>query len=162
MNELPNFWRTEVWHPLSVHLPIALLLMASLFKIFGLRGRPAYLQPAGTSLLLIGALGAWVAVYTGNLADGVVTRQICDPTVVKAHQNASLTMAWLFTAATVADVTVMAGFVDKYKSLFKALVVVLMLVGSGFLLYTGHLGATLVYQQGAGVHQPAEDCREFE
>lgn len=35
------------------------------------------------------------------------------------------------------------------------------MIGSGILIYTGHLGATLVYQQAAGVHIPSEDCSEF-
>jgi uncharacterized protein (DUF2237 family) len=39
--------------------------------------------------------------------------------------------------------------------------VILSLVGSGFLIYTGHLGASLVYQQAAGVHIPSDDCSEF-
>jgi uncharacterized membrane protein len=28
-------------------------------------------------------------------------------------------------------------------------------------LYTGHLGASLVYQQGAGTYKPSVDCSEF-
>ena len=36
MDQLPDFWRTEVFHPLSVHFPIVLLLLATLFKFIGL------------------------------------------------------------------------------------------------------------------------------
>ncbi|MGO1586219.1 MAG: DUF2231 domain-containing protein, partial [Mesonia sp.] len=44
----------------------------------------------------------------------------------------------------------------------KRLTLILLLIGNGFLMYVGHLGATLVYQQAAGVYVPTEDCQEFE
>jgi hypothetical protein len=37
-----------------------------------------------------------------------------------------------------------------------------MLLGSFYLVYASHLGATLVYNQGAGVFKPGAECREFE
>jgi len=41
------------------------------------------------------------------------------------------------------------------------IILILVITGSGFLSYTGHLGAGLVYQQAAGVYTPSEDCNEF-
>jgi uncharacterized membrane protein len=78
MNGLPEFWRTEIWHPLTVHLPLALLIIASIFKIAGLFLKRSLWNEASAVLLAIGTVGAWIAVYTGNLADGVVSREICD------------------------------------------------------------------------------------
>lgn len=161
MNQLPDFWRTEVWHPLSVHFPIALLLTAFLFKTIGLWSKKTLWSQGGTVLLFFGTIGAWMAVYTGDLADGIVSREICDPTVLKDHENAAFTMAWLFTTAMILDGIIFSGLLKKGVRYIKILVFVLSLIGTGFLAYTGHLGATLVYQQGAGVYQPSSDCKEF-
>jgi uncharacterized membrane protein len=162
MQEVPEFWRTEIWHPLSVHLPLAILLVASLFYITGFFFRKKSWENTSIILLLVGIAGAWIAIYTGNLADGVVSRQICDPTVLKTHENNAYIVAWLFSAASIIILAEYFGTLKKIRKIAKILVLVLVMTGSGFLFYTGHLGATLVYQQAAGVYVPTEDCSEFE
>ncbi|HKK39874.1 MAG TPA: DUF2231 domain-containing protein [Cryomorphaceae bacterium] len=158
MNQLPDFWRTEVFHPLSVHLPIALLLMATFFKLVSLWNNGETWNKGGSILLFVGVIGGWISIYTGNLADGIVSRELCDPTVLKDHENASLVTVWLFTSVVLIEM--IHGFLQK--AWLKLLMVMTMLIGSGFLGYTGHLGATLVYQQAAGVYVPSSDCEEFE
>ena len=164
MNDLPEFWRTEVFHPLSVHFPIALLLVGFVFKLISLKFKREVWELGGTILLLTGVLGVWIATYTGNLADGIVSRKICDPTILKDHQNMAYVTSWIFTAALAADSLkyLRNSFLAGKRKILSFLVALLMLGGSGFLIYVGHLGAELVYQQGAGVYMPAEDCREFE
>jgi len=161
MTELPDFWRTEIWHPLSVHLPLAVLLIATLFKLIAPFSKQTFWNSSGNVLLFIGTLGAWIAVYTGNLADGIVSRKICDPTVLESHEQAAYVVAWLFTMATAGVLASYFQLRKKLHKLLQVMILVAMLAGSGFLAYTGHLGATLVYQQAAGVYQPTEDCIEF-
>ena len=75
----PTFWRTEVWHPLSVHFPIAILLLATIAKTIALllRGdQKPFWQKAGSYLLYLGVITAWVAIYTGDLAYCFVSRKI--------------------------------------------------------------------------------------
>ena len=160
MVELPDFWRTEVYHPLSVHFPIVLLLMATLFRIIGLWSSRITWDQGGRLLLILGVIGVWIAVYTGDLADGIVSRQLCDPTVLKDHENMAFTTAWIFTAALFLDF--LRRFVEFFKNrVVSIILVLLMLTGSGTLTYVGHLGAELVYQQAAGVNVPSDDCSEF-
>lgn len=161
MPQLPDFWRTEVYHPLFVHFPIALLLMGTFFKIFALWGKGLYLSFPGTILLVIGTISGWLAIYTGSLADGIVSRTICDPTVLKDHENAAYTMIWLFTVALIIDVSYHFNLLKLKKRLVHFLVVLMLITGSGFLAYVGHLGVSLVYQQAAGVYRPSSDCSEF-
>ena len=161
MSQLPDFWRTEVYHPLFVHFPIALLLMGTFFKIFALWGKGLYLSFSGTILLVTGTLSGWLAIYTGSLADGIVSRTICDPTVLEDHENAAYTMIWLFTVALIIDVSNHFNLLKLKKQLVNFLVVLILITGSGFLAYVGHLGASLVYQQAAGVHIPSENCAKF-
>lgn len=161
MEQLPEFWRTEVWHPLSVHLPIVLLVVATAFKLISLKSKRDTWNFGGTVLLVAGTLGAWLAIYTGNLADGIVSRQICDPTILKDHENNAYIVAWLFSAAVFIDFFYRSKIIPIKPFLAKTLLILTMLAGTGFLMYVGHLGATLVYQQAAGVYQPTSDCAEF-
>ncbi len=161
---LPEFWRAEVFHPLSVHFPIALLLVAFLFKLIALVSKREVWMQGGSILLLLGTLGIWIAIYTGNLADGIVTRNICDPTVLKDHENMAYITAWLFTSALIIDLLKFSRnkHLLERRRLLSIFCILILTAGSGFLMYVGHLGATLVYQQAAGVYQPSEDCAEFE
>lgn len=156
-----EFMRPEVWHALSVHFPIALLPVATitlLVSFFMGRNRRSWLT-ASFLLLLAGTSLAWGATYTGNIADGIVARRICDPTVLKDHEIAAQTMTWIFTAAAVLHMTFMTDLVKgrvQTLSIYAALL--LMVIGTGYLIYTGHIGATLVYDQGAGVKNHTVDC----
>jgi uncharacterized membrane protein len=161
MDQLPDFWRTEIWHPLTVHFPVVLLSFATIFLIVGYWFRKANPTFTGQILLVAGTVGAWVAVYTGGLADGIVSRQICDPTILKAHENGAFTVAWLFSGASALVIGDYFSMIRKFRNLFRIGIIILAVTGSGFLVYTGHLGATLVYQQAAGVYTPSEDCNEF-
>lgn len=162
MEQVPDFWRAEVFHPLSVHFPIALLIIASLFKILALWYKREVWEMGGTVLLGLGVVGLWVAIYTGNLADGVVSRKLCDPTILKEHENMAWLTAWLFTAAAAVDLLRYIKFPLFRNKLFLIIVVLILIGSSGLLSYVGHLGATLVYQQAAGVYVPSGDCAEFE
>lgn len=163
MNE-PTFWRTEIWHPLSVHFPIAILLLATLAKVVTLFVRDAqhaFWQKAGSYLLYLGFISAWVAIYTGDMADGIVSRNLCDPTVLKDHEIAAYNLAYLFSAAAVLNLLLTIGILKKWTKVVRFVVVLLMLAGSGYLTYAGHLGAMVVYEQAGGVNVPTSDCAGF-
>jgi uncharacterized membrane protein len=160
----PTFWRTEIWHPLTVHFPITLLLLASVVKLVVLFLRTEQAQfwsRAGAYMLYAGSLAAWLSIYTGDMADGIVSRKLCDPTVLKDHEIAAYNLAYLFSAATALDLSLRLNLIKLKTDLLQVVVVLLMLVGAGYLLYTGHLGARVVYQQAGGVNTPAGDCAGF-
>ncbi|MDR6301507.1 DUF2231 domain-containing protein [Mesonia maritima] len=161
METLPDFWRTTTFHPLSVHFPIVLLLFAFLFKSISLFSTKETFKLGGSILLIAGTISAWIAIYTGNLADGIVSRKLCDPTVLKDHENFAFTTAWLFTAASVIDLFIHFKVLASLKKWINYLLILLLLGGTSCLFYVGHLGATLVYQQAAGVYTPSEHCEEF-
>jgi uncharacterized membrane protein len=160
-----DFMRIEVWHALSVHFPIALLVFSTLTFLISffqrIENRKVW-RSAANALLFAGTITAWISVYTGNQADGIVARKICDPTILKDHEIAGQIMTYLFTAASA--LTLLLTFLDvkpKLRALYSYLIFTLMLAGTGYLVYAGHLGAHLVYQQGAGVYKHAVDCDEF-
>lgn len=160
MAVLPSFFRTETWHPLVVHFPIVLLLAATVFKIIFLCHKRDLWDFGCSVLLYSGTLGAWLAVYTGSMADVVVVRKLCDPIVLETHEHFAFLLSYLFSTASVLDILWRHVPILKIK-LIQIAVVAAMLAGSGFLSYAGHMGASLVYQQAAGVYIPSENCEEF-
>mgnify|MGYP006198680359 CR=1 FL=1 len=76
-----------MFHPLSVHFPIALLIVATVFKLLAFFFKNLVWQEAGSYLLYVGIVTCWIAIYTGDLADGAVGRTLCDPTVLKDHEK---------------------------------------------------------------------------
>ena len=70
-------------------------------------------------------------------------------------------MAWLFTVVVALDY---GSMLLKNERLLLSLRIAFLLAfasGAGLTGYIGHLGAKLVYQQGAALYQPSEDCSEF-
>lgn len=163
-SQIPSFWREEVWHPLSVHLPIATLLLASLFAVIGFfYKKETYrflAKQMSLVLLAIGVFSGWAAIYTGELAYNIEVRKICDPKVLQEHQW------WAYATLIVYSVNLILQLSIKFipflsRKLAQTIGLVLLTIALGGLFYTGHLGASLVYQQGAGTYQPTADCVEF-
>jgi uncharacterized membrane protein len=160
-----SFWRTEIWHPLSVHFPIAILILATLAQSLALVLRTdarAFWQKAASYLLYLGVLTAWLGIYTGHEADGLVARKICDPTVLKDHEIAAFNMAYLFSAAAALTLALPLPLLKTRQAILRLLVLLLMAAGTFFLVRAGHLGASVVYQQAGGVLVPKADCADFE
>ncbi|WP_440999837.1 DUF2231 domain-containing protein [Fodinibius sp. SL11] len=165
MQEPLSMWRVELIHPFVVHIPVGLLLIGSIFWILSLwlHRRYTFLRPSGRLLLLIGTVGAWIAVYTGTLADGQVARSLCDPTIAKEHERFAFTVGYLFSAFVIVDWLVVKDYLTFItKKYLHVGLAILLIAGCGFLGYVGHLGGKLVYQQSAAVYQPTEGCVEFE
>ncbi len=157
---LPSMLRDELFHPAVVHFPIAFLALSgalALFWLFFRRGQTTLLL-----VLILGVLGGWVAILTGGWSEDIVNRVICDPTVTADHENWSEWAVW--SASTALPLVVIAslrrGIAKMF--LFRALCASLLVFASAAVLYTGHLGASLVYQQGAAVYKPGPQCAEFD
>ena len=157
-------WREELWHPMVVHFPIALLLFGVLiYAAHFAVPVPLKAQALFSARLLLtaGTLCAWLAIWTGERADSVVARTLCDPLVLEAHQNYAYWMAWLFTVAIAFEYGSLLLKMDRFLFPLRIVLVLAFAVGAGMTGYIGHLGAKLVYQQGAAVYEPSEDCSEF-
>ena len=156
-------FRQELWHPIAVHAPIALLVVGGLlFAAIWLppcrRFRTSLLFAARINLV-VGALGAWAAVYTGHLADAVVARTLCDPLVLESHEQGGTLLAWMFSGVVIVDLLSLR--LPRWRKAIHSLLTVAVLAGIPLVGYVGHLGGKLVYQQAAAVYHPSEDCSEF-
>ena len=158
-------WRTELWHPLFVHFAIGILIISSAvglaWLVFRKKTFASNLRFTLSLLLWTGIVFFWITFLTGQEAYNVVVRTICDPPVLKDHLWWAQFSAYLFSTATAADIASRI-WKDKIGRVLTPIVIVLLLGGAATISYSGHLGASVVYQQGGGVYQPSEDCGGFE
>jgi uncharacterized membrane protein len=151
----------QTWHPLTVHFPIAFLMLSgflSLYLIFKFQKSLAFFN---LGLLVLGLIGCGISIYTGNIEDGKVSRDLCDPTILKDHENFAYYLLYIFLANLLLWVIRLFVFPKSFKLILSAFILLSSVMGSSCLVYVGHLGASLVYEQAAGVDVPGEDCEGF-
>jgi len=139
--ELLNF--IGRWHPLFVHLPVGMLVIAFVMAIFGRFKRYQYLIPAISFTLLFGVIAAIFASITGYLLS---RNGGYDESVLGFHQ-------WLGIAVAICSLITYLLYSEQVKGStkwnkirayrFAFLVIVVMLVG-----FTGHFGGTLTHGKG--------------
>ncbi len=119
-------------HPLLVHLPIGILLLASLFLWQSRKDKSEHLRPVINVILLLGMISAVVTCITGYVlsASGEYDEQI-----VGLHQ-------WM--GISVAVVSILTYYFFKKNILYRwqGLVAALLLL---LLIVTGHLGGSLTH-----------------
>lgn len=155
--------RQELWHPLTVHVPIVFLLSATLLGIVLLCLKRdqwyRFLTYTLIFLLTAGTAFLWLSFYTGNKAYSPVVRTLCYPSVLKTHLYWAYVTCYSFTAT--AMIAVLGQFMGWLrKKWVLSIITAASIAASVCLCYTGHLGATLVYEHGAGVRSTAKDCTE--
>lgn len=157
-------WRTELFHPLIVHLPVATLLLSSaagLYRYIAKGSDSQFWDKFIFILLVVGVITGWIGIYTGQLAYNIEVRKICDPKVLQQHQF------WSYVSVVIYSVILAFTLLKKYIPVFKKriisiLVIILLIAGAFTMGYAGHLGASVVYEQGAGVNKPAPDCSDYQ
>lgn len=172
MIKLPPLPSWDGLHPLVVHFPIALLLVAPLFILLGVvlsRGRP-FLW-AALLLMTIGTAGTFFAVSTGEAAGKLAERTPQINAVLEHHENlAERTRAGFaaLTAIFAAILVLPALFRRRPRRLLTVVLplVFLLVYGAGVVLLvnTAHNGGRLVHELGvqalvAPAPAPAEEAR---
>ena len=136
----------ESVHPLVVHFPIALLLVALLLDVLALALKRPGLHRVALWNLSLGTMGAAAAVRTGLWAAEIAKHTFEIHQVMELHRK-------LGVATLVLGVLVVAWRLWKRDQLgirARAVTLVLMLAIAGTLGYGAHLGGRLVYEFGVG------------
>lgn len=131
-------------HPLLVHLPIGILILAALFYFLSKRKRFYVLQPAISVSLLVGFLVALLSVISGY---GLSLQGDYPDTAVAKHQWAGIVTV-LLTGTT--------WYLHNKKHQLETGGWVAMLLG---LVITGHWGGSLTHGEGylSGMFSPNTD-----
>ena len=140
----PNF------HPLVIHFPVALLLVAALADFVAMPfGRPKWLAAAVTTLFAIGSAGAIVACLTGQQAlDTVLMPGMAHP-IVQAHRTWAIGTTIYFCVLTLVRLAVTFRAPLSLRS--RVALLVAAIIGVAGLQQTAERGGRLVYEQGVGV-----------
>lgn len=99
---LPPIPAWDGLHPLVIHFPIALLIIAPMLILIGIfsknKGRTFLIS--AFILMLIGTIGAFVAVSTGEAAGELAERLPGVDAVLEEHEELAETTRTVFTALT--------------------------------------------------------------
>ena len=135
LKEFPNL------HPLIVHFPIVLLLVAFVVQLAVLFFLKNYQFKWITFLLLLsGCIGTYIAIQTSVHISGDADDKAIE--IFEAHQRFGTLTFWFSLAATIIRFVTLK-WVNKFY--LELILTVLLLTISVFVTITGHHGAQLVH-----------------
>ena len=118
------------FHPVLVHLPIGILLIAGVFQLLALKPKYAGLHSATSIALFWGMIAAILSCISGYLLS---QSGDYDEGLVDTHK-------WL--AIATAFVAIIAYLFNRWENVFAKWAVLLMVIG---IIITGHLGGSLTH-----------------
>lgn len=146
-------WAPNI-HPLIIHFPIAILILAVLANFLSLVLRKfEWLIKVTVSLYVIGTLSALAAFFTGRAAADSLDLPTKVINTLTAHADWAEYTVWYFGVFTAAYITFMfleKKILNRFSNIIKP---ILFLFGFGglFLVYlTADAGAKMVYGYGLG------------
>src|ERR1043165_7871624 len=117
-------------HPVLVHLPIGILLLAGLFQLLSLKPKYAALHTATSIALFWGMIAAILSCISGYLLS---QSGDYDEKLVDTHQ-------WF--AISTAFISIIAYLFNRWENEFAKWTILLMVIG---IIITGHLGGSLTH-----------------
>ena len=158
MLQFPAIPSWDALHPLIIHFPIALLLIAPIFIVVGAvltpaKGR-AYLV-AAMVLLLVGTATIFVAVQTGEAAGKLAERTPGMDLVLETHESLAERTRAVFSVLSVIFVALLAvpwllkrADTRLTTTILPLAFLVLYSAGALLLVNTAHNGGRLVHEFG--------------
>ncbi len=148
-------------HPIIVHIPIGILMVAPLFLVASmLPWRHAGIMAIVTlALMVIGTTGAALAVASGEEAGEAAESVASAEAVLEEHEEAGELSRNLFIGLTIFYAALVAlprvwkrASEHKVHAAISGVFLILNVLALGQLANTGHLGGRLVHE--FGVHAP--------
>jgi uncharacterized membrane protein len=146
------------FHPAIVHAPVALIITGALFELAGRALDRDWLRKAAFAMLVVGVLGAALAVLSGRAAEEGAKRQHVSHHAIEEHEEIAQLTLWLGLAAVVARAV--AGRMGGARAAVAGLALLLHLAAAVTVGIAGFRGGVLVFEHGAGVKlggAPVED-----
>jgi uncharacterized membrane protein len=143
-------WAPNV-HPMIVHFPIVLVLLAAASDVFSLAFRRLKASSWIPTLLYgLGAVSAVSAYVTGRLAGETVFVPGMAHSMVESHEEWALATTVTLVGAAIIRVGSHLAHVSN-RRIARALFLALGLIAVVLVQQTAERGARLVYEQGVGV-----------
>jgi uncharacterized membrane protein len=153
-------WAPNI-HPMIVHFPVVLLMIAVLFDVIGLFfTKFDWIRKSALLLFFLGTVAAVAAFLTGRAASDGLNIPANVITSVNDHADWAEITLWFFSIYTILRLSIEYFF----KSLKKVIVIPIVLIGLlgiYFLYQTGDHGAKLVFGYGLGTGNIISQKNEF-
>ncbi|MCR1795695.1 MULTISPECIES: DUF2231 domain-containing protein [Leptospira] len=135
-----------VLHPMIVHLPIGLLVTATLFEFLGLIVPKLKLNQTAYNIYIFGFFTALIALVSGFLSDNLLGHGYRGHNIAHEHKNLMIiaTIIWGFGTIIVWKMK------TKLNEWTISFFIIYLITASIFTL-GANLGGELVYQFGVGV-----------
>ena len=138
------------FHPQIVHVPIALIIVAAVFELIGRAFDLAWWRKAAFAMLIVGVLGACLAVLSGREAgERAEERQGVPEQAVDAHEEIAVLAMWMGVGAVV--MRAVAGRLGPARGVAGGLALLLHLGTAMTVGIAAHRGGILVREHGAAV-----------
>ena len=149
-------------HPQIVHFTIVLVIVGVVFRLVSLLGRPAFVSPAASTLLIAAALAAVVSVRSGTAAHAPVERAPgARPSVMEHEEWGERTQVVLLVLGAIELLGLALRKSPKVR-MVHALAAVVGLAGVYAVYETGEHGGELVYAYAGGVGLRSGDPKDVE
>ena len=158
MSQFPPIPSWDALHPLVIHFPIALLLVVPFLIVAGALRPPERGQTilyVALALMIVGTLGTFLAIATGEAAGRIAERTPQIDVVLEHHEQLAEATRIAFSVLTVLFAAILLIPVILKKTLNGIVSTVLplaflVLYGGGILLLTNtaHNGGRLVHEFG--------------
>jgi uncharacterized membrane protein len=159
----------DALHPLIVHFPIALLLVAPILVLLGmfLARYSAGLFIAALVVMAIGTVAIYFAVGTGEAAAEIAERMTRASAILENHEKMAETTRVIFTVLTVIFAAILFGPMVLKRRLghrsslvLNAAFLLLYSAGALVLINVAHQGGRLVHEFGVGAPVTATPTAE--
>jgi len=140
MNTFPNY------HPLVVHFPIVLLLMATLFQFLSFFLYKKEFSLATLILLGLGVVSSWLASNTFHAHPEELTGKAKE--IFETHEQMASLTGWFSLIALV--IKIISHFFLERKWWTESAVIILLAGSAITVSIAGHHGAMLVHMEGIG------------
>lgn len=137
------------FHPQIVHFPVALILVSLLLELIGRVTDLEWWRKAAFAVLVLGVLGAGVAVLSGNEAGEKAEHAGVPEAAVDAHHDAALIAFYLGLGAVLARS--LAGRAGAARGAVAAAGLLLHVLAASAVGVAGYRGGKLVFEHGANV-----------
>ncbi len=137
-------------HPMVVHFPIALIIVAFLFELGGTILKRESFASGAFWLLLLGTAALIVTYFSGRSAGGEIAESGMLKAALEAHEDAATLTLMLILAAFSFRLALMA--TRRFRRGYRWSFIALLFVGVLSIARTGSYGGDLVYKHAAGVN----------
>ena len=134
-------------HPLIVHFPIVLLLLAAPGQLLAIVRRSAELRFVALVLVLLGTIGAWLA--GGPFHPHTTGLSAAAKEALRSHDLFATWTLWLATTGTALKIAEWLPALRAVRALQWAALLVIT-AAAGTVSVTGHHGAVLTHLHGVG------------